>query len=336
VSRDRNERSQSRSSSYERRKRERGRKERRDRSSSPEQRNRHEHRKSRSRSTERRSRRRQTSSSPMDTDENKKVYDDVKPHVKKDERSDEGTEAWQRKRQMHDPKAQYFKWRREQRIAVADAGVRRVWSRSPSPVDTKIDDDKDTVDGESKKERKHRRKEKKKDKKEKKKKTKKEKSSSEEEDEWVEITRETLEHRAELAGESDDDDVVIGPKLPGSDKTSVATTSAGGKRMDYGKDIRKSEAEAIAAYIKEGKRIPRRGEIGLSTDDIEMYEKMGYVMSGSRHRRMEATRTRIENQVYSAEEKRMLATFGTEERQKREQNVLHQFKTLIQQKKDKH
>jgi hypothetical protein len=51
---------------------------------------------------------------------------------------------------------------------------------------------------------------------------------------------------------------------------------------------------------------------------------------------MEATRTRIENQVYSAEEKRMLATFGTEERQKREQAVLHQFKTLIQQKKEKH
>jgi len=38
----------------------------------------------------------------------------------------------------------------------------------------------------------------------------------------------------------------------------------------------------MAAYIAEGKRIPRRGEIGLTSDQIEAYEKIGYVMSGSR------------------------------------------------------
>lgn len=38
----------------------------------------------------------------------------------------------------------------------------------------------------------------------------------------------------------------------------------------------------MAAYVKEGKRIPRRGEIGLSGDQIATFEDAGYVMSGSR------------------------------------------------------
>ena len=41
-------------------------------------------------------------------------------------------------------------------------------------------------------------------------------------------------------------------------------------------------------------------------------------MSGSRHKRMNAVRMRKENQVYSAEEKRALAMFNYEEKQKRE------------------
>ena len=38
----------------------------------------------------------------------------------------------------------------------------------------------------------------------------------------------------------------------------------------------------MAAYIDEGKRIPRRGEIGLTSNEIEQFEDQGYVMSGSR------------------------------------------------------
>ena len=76
----------------------------------------------------------------------------------------------------------------------------------------------------------------------------------------------------------------------------------------------KGEAEAMAAYIASGKRIPRRGEIGLSSEEISFYEKVfflsclfelinimifkaGYVMSGSKRKAMEATRLRKENQV---------------------------------------
>jgi TolB-like protein len=77
----------------------------------------------------------------------------------------------------------------------------------------------------------------------------------------------------------------------------------------------------MAAYVKEGERIPRRGEIGLQSEQIEKYENVGYVMSGSRHRRMNAVRVRKENQVISAEEKRGILNLQREEKAKRENQV---------------
>lgn len=50
----------------------------------------------------------------------------------------------------------------------------------------------------------------------------------------------------------------------------------------YGKALLPGEGAAMAAYIAEGKRIPRRGEIGLTSNEITGYEDSGYVMSGSR------------------------------------------------------
>lgn len=55
-----------------------------------------------------------------------------------------------------------------------------------------------------------------------------------------------------------------------------------------------------------------------------------------RHRRMEAVRLRKENQIYSADEKRALAKFNHEERTKRENKILSQFRQLVTKKtKDK-
>jgi hypothetical protein len=53
--------------------------------------------------------------------------------------------------------------------------------------------------------------------------------------------------------------------------------------FSYGKALLPGEGAAMAAYIAEGKRIPRRGEIGLTSDEILVYEEQGYVMSGSRY-----------------------------------------------------
>lgn len=51
-----------------------------------------------------------------------------------------------------------------------------------------------------------------------------------------------------------------------------------------------------------------------------------------RHRRMEAVRLRKENQIYSADEKRALAKFNHEERTKRENKILSQFRQLVTKK----
>ena len=76
--------------------------------------------------------------------------------------------------------------------------------------------------------------------------------------------------------ESSDDDVEIGPSLPPS-----ADSLVGGK-ASYGGQLLPGEGSAMAAYVQSGKRIPRRGEIGLRTEDIEKFEGAGFVMSGSR------------------------------------------------------
>lgn len=77
------------------------------------------------------------------------------------------------------------------------------------------------------------------------------------------------------------------------------------------------------------KRIPRRGEVGLSAQQIERYENIGYVMSGSRHARMNAIRMRKENQVYTAEEKAALAMLNFEEKKAKEDKVLADLKKLV-------
>ena len=68
--------------------------------------------------------------------------------------------------------------------------------------------------------------------------------------------------------------------------------------MSYGGQLMPGEGEAVAQCVQQNMRIPRRGEIGWQGDEIE---NQGYVMSGSRHARMNAIRIRKENQVYSAD-----------------------------------
>uniref|UniRef100_T1L1A1 NF-kappa-B-activating protein C-terminal domain-containing protein n=2 Tax=Tetranychus urticae TaxID=32264 RepID=T1L1A1_TETUR len=147
-------------------------------------------------------------------------------------------------------------------------------------------------------------------------------------EEEQEFLKEVIE-KQKLKGEEasqDSDDSQIGPLPKGSVQLNA---------KDYGRALLPGEGAAMAQYVAEGKRIPRRGEIGLTSEQIESFENVGYVMSGSRHRRMEAVRLRKENQIYSADEKRALAMFNREERQKRESKILSQFKEMIKSKHDK-
>lgn len=195
-----------------------------------------------------------------------------------------------------------------------------------------------TVEKEKKKKKKNKKKHKKE--KKKKKKSKKKASKKKESDSSSES-----ESASELDDDDDDDDDQLKwiEKRKDSDGNIVEEVVVGPvpkpqvtlSKKDYGKALLPGEGAAMAAYVAEGKRIPRRGEIGLTSDEIAKFEEVGYVMSGSRHRRMEAVRLRKENQIYSADEKRALAMFSKEERQKRENKILTQFRDIVRSKLNK-
>uniref|UniRef100_G1Q8N0 NF-kappa-B-activating protein C-terminal domain-containing protein n=1 Tax=Myotis lucifugus TaxID=59463 RepID=G1Q8N0_MYOLU len=101
---------------------------------------------------------------------------------------------------------------------------------------------------------------------------------------------------------------LIGPEAP------IIHISQDEKPLNNGHALFPGEGAPMAEYVKAGKCIPRRGEIGLT---IASFECSGYVMSGSWHRRMEAIPLCKENKI-SSDEKRALVSFNKEERQKRE------------------
>ncbi|CAO1637936.1 unnamed protein product [Parajaminaea phylloscopi] len=121
----------------------------------------------------------------------------------------------------------------------------------------------------------------------------------------------------------DDVDDEIGPQLPVNDEGKAVDPRA------YGRALLPGEGSAMAAFVQEGQRIPRRGEIGLSTEQIEDYERAGFVMSGSRHRRMNAVRVRKENQVLGAEEQRALLLARREEKEKKEREIVGQLREML-------
>jgi len=116
-------------------------------------------------------------------------------------------------------------------------------------------------------------------------------------------------------------------------QVSAVTGGGADGNASYGKALLPGEGQALAQYVQQNLRIPRRGEIGYSGDDIELWENSGYVMSGSRHTRMNAVRIRKENQVYSAEEQRALALLTMEENQQKEAQLMEDFRTMLKEKK---
>ncbi|KAK4057010.1 hypothetical protein OIO90_001910 [Microbotryomycetes sp. JL221] len=138
--------------------------------------------------------------------------------------------------------------------------------------------------------------------------------------------------------DDDDDEWVEKPTeaaLDDADEVGPLPVNAQNAKMArgaYGGALLRGEGDAMAAYVQDGVRIPRRGEIGLASEQIERYEQAGYVMSGSRHRRMNAVRVRKENQVISAEEKRGILKLQAEEKAKRENEIVASFREMVSQK----
>ncbi|XP_038145484.1 NF-kappa-B-activating protein [Cyprinodon tularosa] len=174
-------------------------------------------------------------------------------------------------------------------------------------------------------------KKKKKKKSKKSKKSKKKKSKKNQKESSDSSSEESEEEEEETGGlmwveKTGTDENIVGPEAP------LTHMSQDDKPLDFGHALLPGEGAAMAEYVKAGKRIPRRGEIGLTSNEIANFEKSGYVMSGSRHRRMEAVRLRKENQIYSADEKRALASFNQEERRKRESKILSSFREMVYRK----
>jgi len=128
---------------------------------------------------------------------------------------------------------------------------------------------------------------------------------------------------AQIVDDDDSDEVGPMPYKRKEDKID---------EREYGSALLRGEGSAMAAFVQSNQRIPRRGEIGLTCNEIDQYEKSGYVMSGSRHRRMNAVRMRKENQVISAEEKRGILKLQKEEREKRENLIVGGFKEMLEEK----
>jgi len=210
---------------------------------------------------------------------------------------------------------EFWSQRREKRIRIAETGVPSMWDSSPSESDVDIKSQLKKDKMKSKMEKKKKSKHKKKHKKSSKKAKKSQSESSEDEARGLPVQDLDLGVR---------EDEMFGPPIPAARKE---------EHMDFGSQLLRGEGAAMAEYVKAGKRIPRRGEIGLTSGEIEDYEKSGFVMSGSRHRRMEAVRLRKENQVYSADERRALALLSKEERDKKETEVISKFRSMVSSKK---
>ncbi|GMP53970.1 hypothetical protein CsSME_00019272 [Camellia sinensis var. sinensis] len=47
--------------------------------------------------------------------------------------------------------------------------------------------------------------------------------------------------------------------------------------ISYGEALRPGEGDAIAQYVQQGKRIPRKCEVGLSAKEIQKFESLGFL-----------------------------------------------------------
>ncbi|KAG8144575.1 hypothetical protein E2320_013059 [Naja naja] len=225
--------------------------------------------------------------------------------------------------------------RLNERERIGELGAPEIWGLSPKLPEPDSDEhtpaeDEDgsskkssTSESSSEEEEKKRKKKKKKKKKaaareEEKKRAKKKRKKHRKKKSKKKKSKKSRKDSSDSSSEDSDEGTLHGDDLwIERSKAPITHASQDDRPLNYGHALLPGEGAAMAEYVKAGKRIPRRGEIGLTSEEIASFEKSGYVMSGSRHRRMEAVRLRKENQIYSADEKRALASFNQEERKKK-------------------
>lgn len=266
----------------------------------------------------------------------------------------------------------YTQERLNERYRIAEIGVKEFWCESPPPpirdpddfTSEEDEDDKIRAEfGQGKLSGKHKKKSKKSKKKSKKKKKKKGSDTSSDssveefdpeqgsDDDWIEVEPDeaalnavkTSNEEAPIFMQDGFDQSAVGPGVPKFIHEQIKRQGVSkhkgdwlGEKTkvpnDFGGSLLRGEGEAMAEFVAAGVRIPRRGEIGVTAAEIEHYEKQGYVMSGTRHLRMEAVRMRKESQIYNADERRALSVMHRVEKEKQEYEVVQQFRSMINKK----
>jgi hypothetical protein len=104
------------------------------------------------------------------------------------------------------------------------------------------------------------------------------------------------------------------------------------------KQFRDEEEENIGPRpgVDFDNRMTVRGDVTRPIEEVERYESLGYVMSGSRHKKnnIPIAKNKKDAQSFTAEEKRALAVYNLEEQQRRENNIINQMKSIWKSKKE--
>ncbi|KAF4521523.1 hypothetical protein B566_EDAN012212 [Ephemera danica] len=107
------------------------------------------------------------------------------------------------------------------------------------------------------------------------------------------------------------------------------------KKRKLKKKLKKEVHSKKKGGKKKKKKRSRKDSSSSESSSDSDEEERWVEKKGQWHRRMEAVRIRKENQIYSADEKRALAMFSKEERQKRENKILGQFREMVSSKLSK-
>jgi hypothetical protein len=107
-----------------------------------------------------------------------------------------------------------------------------------------------------------------------------------------------------------------------------------GPRPIYNTEITAGSDRHYGSTIMKG-NTQIQGEPVRTTEEIERYESLGYVMRNKINNvTLNIPKSKKEAQKFSQEEKRALAIFNLEEQQRKENNIINQMKSIWQSTKD--
>ncbi|SIO73836.1 UPF0396 protein [Babesia microti strain RI] len=97
--------------------------------------------------------------------------------------------------------------------------------------------------------------------------------------------------------------------------------------------IAEGKSRTLTQYALNDNRISRKAA-GMTPEEVEKYESLGYVMSGSSHWRMNQAKLLKEKEHYSVEDQRSKAILNPEERANKEVELINNLKEMLKKQND--